>query len=587
MHSVSDAGLPLIGQPQVANVIGQTGAGTTVVVLDTGVDYTHAEFGSCTAPGVPASCSVVYAADIAPDDGALDSIGHGSEVAAVVMAVAPGTKIAALDVFDDSGSASGSDVIAGINWAIANRTSYNIVAINMSLGDSSSHTTTCSTKTTNPFRQPIIDARSAGILSVVASGNDGHTNGLSSPACTPEAISVGATYNANYSGVSYSACTDSPATVDQVTCFSNSASYLTLVAPGALISVLGNSVAGTSFSTPYTSGAVAVLAGAFPSDTASGRQSRITNAGTVITDTRNGLNFKRLNLLAAMGAPANDNFAAARTLSGSSGSDNDWNYNATKESGEPAHAGNAGGRSIWWAWTAPATGLLQLSTAGSDFDTLLGLYTGSSINALTTVASNDNANDIATSSLGVHVQQGTPYRIAVDGKNAASGKIVLSWNLTADIADLGITLTGTPASVIVGGNLVYILTISNAGPNTANGVVGTLNLPSSGETFVSADSACSLNNLVVTCTAASLASGQNIQFSVTVQVTSTGTLNATASTSDGTTDPVSSNNGASLSLVANANSENSDLSGDIPVLPGWGMVLLAASLLGIVRAKQG
>ena len=64
--------LPLIGQPAVA-ASGKKGAGTTVAVIDTGVDYTKAAFGPCTAPGSPSSCKVAYAQDFAPDDGTRDS----------------------------------------------------------------------------------------------------------------------------------------------------------------------------------------------------------------------------------------------------------------------------------------------------------------------------------------------------------------------------------------------------------------------------------------------------------------------------------------------------------------------------------
>lgn len=51
-----------------------------------GLDYTRSPFG-CTAPGVPASCSVLYAADLAPDDNSLDADGHGTNVASIIAGV--------------------------------------------------------------------------------------------------------------------------------------------------------------------------------------------------------------------------------------------------------------------------------------------------------------------------------------------------------------------------------------------------------------------------------------------------------------------------------------------------------------------
>ncbi len=102
--------LPLINQPAVA-ANGFNGAGTTIAVLDSGLDYTRQAFGSCSAPGVPANCRVVHAEDFAPDDGVLDgSSKHGTNVAAIVLGVAPDVEIVALDVFQGS-SASGNTII--------------------------------------------------------------------------------------------------------------------------------------------------------------------------------------------------------------------------------------------------------------------------------------------------------------------------------------------------------------------------------------------------------------------------------------------------------------------------------------------
>ena len=90
------------------------------------------------------------------------------------------------------------------------------------------------------------------------------------------------------------------------------------------------------------------------------------------------------------GAPANDLFANAQVVSGSSGTATGSNAGATKEPGEPNHAGNSGGASIWYAWTASSTATVSIDTSGSSFDTLLGIYTGSSVGSLTTIASNDD-----------------------------------------------------------------------------------------------------------------------------------------------------------------------------------------------------
>lgn len=370
--------LPLVGQIPVAQVM----EGTVVAVLDSGVDYTRAEFGVCVAPGAP-GCRIVAALDTAPDDGQRDANGHGTRVAGTVAGIAPGAGIAVLDVFDGDGAWS-SDINEAIDWTIANKAAYNIVAINMSLGDGVKHTMSCDSMAGvlgNPFRQAIINARNAGILTVVSSGNEGFTDGLAGPACTSEAVSVGAVYDANVGSVTWSGCTDSATAADKVTCFSDSASFLTLLAPGALITVTGSTVGGTSFASPFVAGAVAVMAQAYPGDSVTSRLARLTGSGKSVTDSRNGIVKPRLDLLAAQGAPVNDNFAVSFPLSGSSGQTTSWNLNASKEAGEPTHAGNSGGKSVWWQWTAPTGGTLNLNTHGSGFDTLLAVYTGTTLTA--------------------------------------------------------------------------------------------------------------------------------------------------------------------------------------------------------------
>jgi hypothetical protein len=134
-----------------------------------------------------------------------------------------------------------------------------------------------------------------------------------------------------------------------------------------------------------------------------------------------------------------DFFASCASLSGSSGSHADDNSYATKEPGEPNHAENPGGKSLWYCWTAPTNQPVTFDTLGSTFDTLLAVYTGSSVSNLTLMASND---DIAgwtnrQSRVTFTPQTGTTYHIAVDGFGGASGLVLLNWNQTgAALPDL-------------------------------------------------------------------------------------------------------------------------------------------------------
>ena len=131
----------------------------------------------------------------------------------------------------------------------------------------------------------------------------------------------------------------------------------------------------------------------------------------------------------AAAAPANDNFANATLITGASGSTSGSTAGATKEPGEPNHAGNAGGASVWFHWVAPANGTVTFNTAGSTFDTLLGVYIGTSVSALSLVASNDDVSYPAdtTSTVTFAAVSGTEYRIAVDGYNGVSGNYILTW----------------------------------------------------------------------------------------------------------------------------------------------------------------
>src|SRR5205809_427368 len=133
--------------------------------------------------------------------------------------------------------------------------------------------------------------------------------------------------------------------------------------------------------------------------------------------------------------PVNDAFANGQSLSGSTGSVTGNNVGATKETGEPNHAGDSGGHSVWYRWTAPANTPVTIDTIGSSFDTLLGVYTGSSVSTLTTIASNDDIDGPnQPSRVSFTPVAGTTYQIAVDGWNGDTGTITL--NLVQTVQDL-------------------------------------------------------------------------------------------------------------------------------------------------------
>lgn len=129
--------------------------------------------------------------------------------------------------------------------------------------------------------------------------------------------------------------------------------------------------------------------------------------------------------------PLNDSFGRRAPLAAAAGSLVTSSSGATRQPGEPAHAGAVGGRSVWWTWTAPSGGLVSFDTAGSDFDTVLALYRGGALSALAVVAANDNDSGVQTSRASAQVQAGDVLQIVVDGAAGGAGGIRLSWNLAA------------------------------------------------------------------------------------------------------------------------------------------------------------
>jgi subtilisin family serine protease len=138
-------------------------------------------------------------------------------------------------------------------------------------------------------------------------------------------------------------------------------------------------------------------------------------------------------------SPKNDDFSNSEKISGGAGAVTGENRNATKEPQEPNHASNRGGASVWYRWIAPGTGSVTFDTRETEFDTVLAIYVGNSVNALIPVAANDDDASLTTSRTTFLATAGTNYFVAVDGKvfenavtdierdDAPMGSVVLSW----------------------------------------------------------------------------------------------------------------------------------------------------------------
>jgi hypothetical protein len=133
-------------------------------------------------------------------------------------------------------------------------------------------------------------------------------------------------------------------------------------------------------------------------------------------------------------------------------------FGSSTEVGEPGFCGVLGGASRWFTYTAPASGTLTVSTDGSDFNTVLGVFTGPGLDFETLVLAtcdNDGGADGKDSLARLEVTQGTTYFVAVDGVGGVTGTVKLSYTLAvphrlgpvqANGDDFRITLRGPPGA---------------------------------------------------------------------------------------------------------------------------------------------
>jgi subtilisin family serine protease len=317
-----DLSVPRIGGPTVWDTYGYTGAGVYLAILDTGVDKTHPFLNGAvvseacysstgTGSGYTYESVCPGAVTESTEEGsalpyagacanAMGECNHGTHVAGIaagrdngsLAGVAKNAGIIAIQVFtlftDYCGSGEKcaltwtSDQIRGLERVYELRNTYNIASVNMSLGGGQYYEN-CDTDT----RKASIDnLRSAGIATIISSGNSYYKDSMGAPGCISTAVSVGAT-------------TDG----DTVADYSNSVSFLGLLAPGSSInsSIPGGTYAswnGTSMAAPHVTGTWALLKQANPSATIDQILNALQTTGVSITDT-NGIAKPRIQVDAA------------------------------------------------------------------------------------------------------------------------------------------------------------------------------------------------------------------------------------------------------------------------------------------------
>lgn len=148
-----------------------------------------------------------------------------------------------------------------------------------------------------------------------------------------------------------------------------------------------------------------------------------------------GVIFSGAFLLSMSQTAANNAFADAIDLGAvASGSSTSWvDFGANTETGEQGHPAFPWNpvmhRTIWWKWTAPASGLFSFDTLGSDFDTVLEVYTGTAVNALSLVAESHDADAEGRSSIAFQAALGTTYYLRVMGETVNDiGNVALQFS---------------------------------------------------------------------------------------------------------------------------------------------------------------
>jgi len=287
-----------------------TGTNQAICIIDTGIDTDHPDFAGRIIAQKCYCTGCCQGSD--ESSNAEDDEDHGTHVAGIAAGngstykgVAPNADIVAVKVLNDSGTGLFSDTAQAIDWCVANKNTYNISVITMSLGDRGQYnnpTTQCDGYTTT---NAIASAVSAGIIVTVASGNEGYTNGLNYPACGSSATSVGSTTKS-----------------EGVSSFSNGDEILDLLATGGTSAgsaacptsnyicsskrgggYIGFS--GTSMATPQVAGAAALLQQFKQlqdgtSLTPIQIKTTLNSTGKQILDSGVGMYFSRIDVFAAI-----------------------------------------------------------------------------------------------------------------------------------------------------------------------------------------------------------------------------------------------------------------------------------------------
>jgi serine protease AprX len=167
------------------------GTGIGIAVVDSGIDQSHTSFAN----------RISYSKDFTGENRTDDPYGHGTNVAGLALGfnslyggIAPNAKLINLRVLDSTGAGTSSSLLSALNWILANRSTYNIRVVNLSLG-----TPAIDSYANDPLCQAVRSLVNAGVVVLAAAGNNGKDGDgnkiygqIHSPGNEPSAITVGA-----------------------------------------------------------------------------------------------------------------------------------------------------------------------------------------------------------------------------------------------------------------------------------------------------------------------------------------------------------------------------------------------------------
>jgi len=343
LHAHLAQGIPLMNASTISGIY--NGSGMAIAICDTGIDYNHPMLGGGGFP----NDKVIGGYDTGEDDfDPVDGGGHGTACAGIaagslgntgdyIGGVAYSAKLYALKISNTptSGSANTSDMIEAWEWCVSHQNDdplNPIMIISTSFGGGRYTDQADCDNAASAMTAAAANAKAVGITLFVSSGNDGYCDAMGWPGCLSDVISVGAVYDANIGrnppagyvgciknescvGTPGPPCTekwyvDDPANADQVTTYSNTASFLSLFAPSnwAYTTQLGggywdtaNGFGGTSAACPYAAGAAASLQSTAKTRTGAYLtpdqvESYLTDYGDLITDSKVDITKPRINL---------------------------------------------------------------------------------------------------------------------------------------------------------------------------------------------------------------------------------------------------------------------------------------------------